>query len=275
MSDTHEHPPHLAHHFDSPAQQFESGKLGMWIFLATEILFFGGLFCAYAVYRANHPEVFRYAHRYLDVPLGAINTTILIFSSLTMAWAVRCSQLGNRKGLVLLLAITLVCGGGFLGIKFVEYRHKWHEGLLWGGYFKPKHEPPGVGSAHGTEPTAATAPAASAPTTANASPDAPRIAPAAVGPRGLATHKIVRPVEELTAAEKKNVRMFFSVYFALTGLHGVHVIVGMALIGWILSRARRGEFSPAYFAPVDFVGLYWHLVDLIWIFLFPLLYLIH
>lgn len=275
MSETHEHPPHLAHHFDTPAQQFESGKLGMWIFLATEVLFFGGLFCAYAVYRGNHPEVFRYAHKYLDMPLGAINTVILIGSSLTMAWAVRCAQLGRQKGLVVLLAVTLVCACGFLGIKYVEYRHKWHEGLLWGRYFQPRHH--GAHAASAPAPVPASAPAAAAPTAPAASPDEPRIRPAAIGPRGLAPKITVEEKRhvELEERERRNVRTFFSVYFALTGLHGVHVIAGMAVIAWILARARRGEFGPAYYTPVDFTGLYWHLVDLIWIFLFPLLYLIH
>jgi len=132
------HPPHLAHHFDTPRQQFAAGKLGMWVFVLTEVLFFGGLFCAYAVYRANHPEIFIYAHQYLDKSLGAINTAVLILSSLTMAWAVRCAQLSQRGGLVLCLVLTLACAAVFLGIKYVEYRHKWEEGLKWAGAYAPK-----------------------------------------------------------------------------------------------------------------------------------------
>ena len=127
----------LQHHFDTPAQQFDASKLGMWLFLATEILLFGGLFCGYAVYRANSPEVFAWAHHLLDTNLGAINTVVLLCSSLTMAWAVRCAQLNNRKGLVVLLALTLAGGFGFLGIKYVEYQAKWKHGLLWGRSFAP------------------------------------------------------------------------------------------------------------------------------------------
>jgi cytochrome c oxidase subunit 3 len=116
------HPSHLAHHFDNPTQQYESGKLGMWLFLGTEILMFGGLFCAYAIFRANFPEIFHYGHRFLDVKMGAINTVVLICSSLTMAWAVRAAQLGQRMALVALLGLTLACAGGFMGIKYVEYK---------------------------------------------------------------------------------------------------------------------------------------------------------
>src|SRR4051794_19055275 len=110
-------PSFLAHHFDTPQQQFDSGKLGTWLFLTTEILLFSGLFCAYSVYRANHPEIFEFAHRYLDKWLGALNTIILIFSSFTMAWGVRAAQLGQKKLCVNLLAITIVCGAGFMVVK--------------------------------------------------------------------------------------------------------------------------------------------------------------
>src|SRR5829696_5949050 len=133
--DHHHHPhgnPHLAHHFDSPEQQFNSAKIGMWVFLATELLMFGGLFCAYSVYRHNHPEVFDFAHRELDKTLGAINTVVLISSSFTMALGVRMAQLGRRKGLVVCLALTLLGGGGFMIIKSIEY-HKKYEHHLWFG----------------------------------------------------------------------------------------------------------------------------------------------
>lgn len=258
------HAGHLAHHFDSAEQQFESGKLGMWIFLATEILLFGGLFCAYAVYRSSHPEIFGYAHRYLDKTLGAINTAVLICSSLTMAWAVRCAQLGRRKALVRLLAATIALAGCFLGIKYVEYEHKWKEGLLWGKRFHAKLEQP-----------AFKAPAAPPiPTPAINGEERSLIAPAAEGPKGLAKPGQRAPWEKGTAGPPKNVQTFFAVYFTMTGLHGIHVIAGMVVLTLMLLRARRGEFGPAYFTPVDLAGLYWHLVDLIWIYLFPLLYLI-
>ncbi|MDB5328131.1 MAG: ctaE, partial [Phycisphaerales bacterium] len=130
----HGHNPHLAHHFDTMEQQYDSGKLGMWVFLATELLMFGGLFCAYAVYRSNHPEVFLYAHHYLQMQWGAINTAILLASSLTMAWAVRCSQLNQSKALVILLLVTLLGGAGFMMIKAVEYNHKFQEYLAPGRF---------------------------------------------------------------------------------------------------------------------------------------------
>jgi len=240
-----QHPAYLAHHFDTPDQQFQAGKLGMWIFLVTEVLLFGGLFCAYAVYRANHPEIFQYAHQFLDKNLGAINTCVLLFSSLTMAWGVRCAQLGQRTGLILCLLVTLLCAFGFLGIKYVEYKHKWQDGLLWAGDYKPHVTPHGHASP--VEAPAAHAPAAPAPAAA--------------------------PAAQVQA--QKNAGVFFSIYFTMTGLHGIHVVAGMLAIGWILKRAVRGDFSPEYNSPVDLVGLYWHLVDLIWIYLFPLLYLIH
>lgn len=261
------HAEHLAHHFDTAEQQFESGKLGMWIFLATEILLFGGLFCAYAVYRSNHPEVFMYAHRFLDRTLGAINTAVLICSSFTMAWAVRCAQLGRQRALVRLLAATIALAACFLGIKYVEYQHKWKDGLLWGKRFHAKLEAPA-----GAAPTLP----AAAPTPALATNPDERssILPAAIGPRGLAVTG--RPaLAEGEAGAPKDVQVFFAVYFLMTGLHGIHVIAGMTVLSLMLLRARRGEFGPSYFTPVDLSGLYWHLVDLIWIYLFPLLYLIH
>jgi cytochrome c oxidase subunit 3 len=254
------HPAHLAHHFDTVEQQAESGKLGMWIFLSTEILLFGGLFCAYSVFRSNHPEIFLYAHRYLNKLLGGINTGVLICSSFTVAWAVRCAQLGRKKALVRLLAATIVLAGCFLGIKYIEYHQKWREGLLWGKEFHAELAKP---------PAPVTAPkAAPVPNPEEGS----LIPPAAQGPAGLA-----RPGER-TLVEKSgppsDVQVFFAVYFLMTGLHAIHVIAGMILLSWLLLRARRGEFGPTYFAPVDLGGLYWHLVDIIWIFLFPLLYLI-
>jgi cytochrome c oxidase subunit 3 len=258
------HPEHVAHHFDTAEQQFESGKLGMWIFLATEILLFGGLFCAYAVYRSNHPEIFVYAHRFLDKALGAINTAVLICSSFTMAWAVRCAQLGRKRALVRLLAATIALAACFLGIKYIEYQHKWKEGLLWGKYFRAKLEQPA---------TPVGARATPAPTPAFNPDERSLIPPAAQGPSGLA-----KPGQSAALAESagppRDVQVFFAVYFTMTGLHGVHVIAGMIVLTLMLVRARRGEFGPTYFTPVDLAGLYWHLVDLIWIFLFPLLYLI-
>src|SRR4051812_43655819 len=133
----HAHPKFLAHHFDTPQQQFDSGKLGVWLFLTTEILLFSGLFCAYAVYRANHPEVFAFAHEYLNKWYGALNTIVLIFSSFTMAWGVRAAQLGQRKLCVGLLGITIACGAGFMCVKYIEYSEKWHHYTLPGPFYNP------------------------------------------------------------------------------------------------------------------------------------------
>jgi cytochrome c oxidase subunit 3 len=235
MSHADGHNAHVAHQFDSAEQQFRSGKLGIWLFLVTEILLFSGLFCIYAIYRSSHPEIFLYAHQFLDSSMGALNTVVLIFSSFTIAWAVRCAQRGKTRALVVLLSITLACAFIFLGVKYVEYEHKWKAGLLWGEQYNPVEVDHGIGDASQEESSS------HAPTG-----DVPR-----------------------------NVHLFFSIYFLMTGLHGVHVIAGIAVIGWVLLRARRGEFGPQYFAPVDYAALYWHLVDLVWIFLFPLLYLIH
>lgn len=207
-----------AHHFATAEQQHAAGKLGMWLFLATEVLFFGGLFAAYAVFRALHPEVFARSAELLDTGLGTLNTVVLLFSSLTMAWAVRCAQLSQQRGLILCLALTLAAATIFLGVKGVEYAHKFDEGHLWMSRYADED-----GASAGTLSREGT---------------------------------------------------FFSVYFAMTGLHAVHIVAGMGAIGWILMRSIRGDFSSQYFTPVDNVGLYWHLVDLVWIFLFPLLYLI-
>lgn len=289
-------PHYLGQHYDTVEQQFSSSKLGMWLFLATEVLLFAGLFCAYAVYRRFHPEVFEYAHHFLDTKWGAINTIILIFSSLTMALAVRASQKGQTAVLIGMLSVTFLCGAGFLGIKYVEYSHKFHDGLLWGTRYNPSaHE---SDAAHGDGPVdtehgdATSGTGSRGGTSADASGVAERpgvdvdagpgrplidaegyemsIVPrAAEGPRGLAG--VPAPVDTETP---RNVHLFFGIYFLMTGLHGLHVIIGMIVIGWLIVRAALRHFGPEYFTPVDLGGLYWHLVDLIWIFLFPLLYLI-
>ncbi len=263
-----EHSSNLAHHFSNSEQQFESGKLGMWIFLATEILLFGGLFAAYAVYRANHPEIFVYAHQFLDRNLGALNTIILICSSFTMAWGVRMAQLGRQKALLVSLFLTLVFAIAFLGVKGVEYEHKWKHGLLWGKNYQPTEHAEAApaeilyGEAAPVDPP-------EAPTGEESS----LIAPAEIGPAGLA-HEVETHGADTHGEAPHNVHIFFGIYFLMTGLHGLHVLVGMGLILWIFARSYWGHFGPDYYTPVDLVGLYWHLVDLIWIFLFPLLYLI-
>ncbi|MGE5612454.1 MAG: cytochrome c oxidase subunit 3 [Bacillota bacterium] len=280
------HPPFLAHHYATPEQQYQSNKLGMWVFLSTEILMFGGLFCAYAVYRHNHPDVFAYAHRYLDRTLGGINTIILITSSLTMAWAVRCAQINKQRGLIICLALTILGGLGFMGIKSVEYHQKWKHHLWVGASnkYSLEYKGPKVEEHTAHAPTAPVAQRLPRPNANGVDPNAgtadePKIKPSFVAPAGLAPNETAAEHDirfaDLSRLEQERVNAFFSVYFLMTGLHGLHVLIGMGLISWVLSRAIKREFTSQYFTPVDLVGLYWHLVDLIWIFLFPLLYLIH
>jgi cytochrome c oxidase subunit 3 len=208
------HSKYLAHHFTDLEQQSDSAKLGMWLFLLTEILLFGGVFVAYAIYRAWYPETFQNANEFLDVRLGTINTVVLIVSSLTMALAIRDIQLNKRKASMINLMVTIALAAVFLVIKYFEYSHKIHEGMLPGKFYF-------FDGVAGTNP-----------------------------------------------------HVFFSIYFLLTGIHGLHIIIGMSLITWMLIKLRQGHFSSEYYVPIECVGLYWHLVDLIWIFLFPLLYLI-
>ena len=263
MSHDHGHgdKPFLAHHFEDEDHQFDSGKLGIWVFLVTEILFFSGLFCAYAIYRAMHPEIFVFASKALDTKWGAINTCVLLFSSLTAAWAVRNAQLGQKGGLIMNLTLTILCAFGFMGIKYVEYTHKFHVGLKPGDLYAPTE---------GAYPEKATA---KAQTVAFVEPEAAAPAPAAEGDHA---HESVPWNDPRVPAEVKNrLKIFFGIYFCMTGLHGIHVLLGIVVFIWLLARAVRGDFTPTYYGPVDFSALYWHLVDLIWIYLFPLLYLIH
>lgn len=300
--------PFLAHHFETPAQQFDSAKLGMWLFLVTEVLFFGALFVAYAVLRARFPEVFKYASGYLDTTMGGINTIVLILSSLTMAFGVYFAQTGRKLALIVCLWLTMAGAAGFMVIKYFEYTHKFHVHLVWGeGFYKPVTDDGGLEAAILTDK--APAPVAPALTTVGAGSvaqpaasgssvpafvvmpagEATAIAPPAVGPVGMAPavvdeHAAAHAEDPAThghgelhlddAAMPPNTHLFFAIYYAMTGLHGIHVLIGMGVIGWLILRASRGEFGPKYYTPVDLVGLYWHIVDLVWIFLFPLFYLI-
>jgi len=195
-------------------QQREASSLGMWVFLVTEILFFGGFFLAYTVYRGQYPVAFAEASRHLDITLGTFNTAVLIFSSLTMAMAVWSAATGRRRAIVLFLLATILLGGVFLGVKAVEYSHKFHDHLVPG----PEFRYPG--------------------------PNA------------------------------RQAEMFFSLYFGMTGLHAAHMVVGIGLLSVLVWHARRNRYSPEYHTPIEVCGLYWHFVDIVWIFLFPLLYLI-
>lgn len=290
--------PFLAHHFETPQQQFDSGKLGMWIFLATEVLFFGALFALYAVMRAREPEVFFYASHYLSTIMGGINTCVLILSSLTMAMAVHYAQRGRQKALLVCLALTFLGACGFLVIKFFEYRHKIHEHLVWGpGFYQPVQGHPGgehgaiAGIASDALPETTPAPVVDAAGTRLfqiPAVDSSVIRQAPAGPAGLASPANPSPEAEAAVADVPkhvphlldpnlpvNTHRFFAIYYAMTGLHGIHVVVGMGIIGWLFIGAMRGRFNGEYYTPVDLGGLYWHIVDLIWIFLFPLFYLIH
>jgi len=277
----------VEHHFENADQQYQSAKLGMWIFLGTEILFFGGLFVAYSVYRANHPEVFVFGHHFLDKGLGALNTVILICSSLTAAWAVRAAQLRQIGMLKLMLTLTMLCAFGFMGVKTVEYNSKWKHGLLWAGSYEPHldHTDPATDLIHNEDfedggdiegvdavetDESGTADVESAPTDTDRS----AIDPAAVGPPGLAGPEPEAEGEEALEIEPANAQVYFSIYFLMTGLHGIHVLAGIGAFIWLLLCARRGDFDTGHFTRVDMVALYWHVVDLIWIYLFLLLYLI-
>lgn len=356
--DDHGHGRFIAHHFESAEQQFDSSKLGMWLFLVQELLFFTGLFVAYTLLRYHHPEIFDAAHVFLNKTLGGVNTVVLLFSSLTMAWAVRCSQLEQRKGTVICLVITLVCAAVFLGIKAVEYSHKWSQGLFWAGAFDPgHHDTPyllllsipfaiglvacaalsafykatksevwakfylgmaitfagyflGVGfgtviegmhsggehdSQHASvqetpnqilllaetaildekatagEAAAEDHPADESDSTAAKLHDKEK-------EDGVAESHDIEEAALPHGPEQEINRVlgsFFSIYYIMTGLHALHIIGGVVVLAWLLYRALAGHFRKDYFGPVENVGLYWHLVDLIWIFLFPLMYLIH
>ncbi|MBT9555975.1 MAG: cytochrome c oxidase subunit 3 family protein [Myxococcales bacterium] len=241
-SHDHAHPDYVQHHFHTAAEQRSASKLGMWVFIAQEILFFAGLFMAYAAFRFFYPETFLAAHEHLSWKMGGINTVVLITSSLTMALAVRAAQTGNQKQLSIQLILTILFACCFLVVKYFEYSAKVHHCLLPGDYYGlPLKDEAG-----------------------NFKLDA-------LGGRIFSEHCDIPKSGQMDA---KSAGIFFGVYFIMTGMHGLHVLVGIGLLAWIWLRARKGHFHPKYFSPVEYVGLYWHLVDLIWIFLFPLLYLV-
>jgi len=293
--------PFLRHHFDTPAQQFDSAKLGMWVFLATEILFFGALFAMYAILRFKNPEVFEYASHYLDTIMGGVNTCVLILSSLTMAMAVYFAQRSRKWPLVICLFLTLLGAVGFLVIKYFEYSHKFHENLVWGtSFYEPvnaeqrevvttPHVPPPSLASESVAPVLSPG-AASATIVKLPAADASVVKKASLGPGGLAPsvgspfQRIEEKAEEVVAAKEPhlldpklpvNTHQFFAIYYCMTGLHGIHVVIGMGMIAWLMWGAMLGRYDGNYYTPVDLGGLYWHIVDLIWIFLFPLFYLIH
>ncbi len=213
-SSTSSHPTHLQHHFVDSDQQFDAAKFGMWIFLVTEILFFGGLFAAYIVYRAWYPELFTLASEELNTLWGGVNTLVLIGSSLTVAMAIKSAQLNQKKAITINLLITIALACVFMVIKYFEYTHKFEIGIFPGEFY---------------------------------------------------TYEGV---------DHPQANIFFSLYYMMTGLHGIHVVIGIGLMIWLVLRARKNHFDSEYYTPIEITGLYWHLVDIIWIFLFPLFYLI-
>jgi len=224
--------PHtVAHHFDSATQEFQSAKLGFWLFLATEILLFGGLFAGYFYYHGLYPTTFHHGSGELNWRLGAVNTSVLLLSSWTMAMGVRAAQTSQKQKLLLYCGLTVLGAAIFMIVKFFEYKAKNEHGLIvFSELFKPYDEANGQ----------------------------------------VAWFKDYHGVMK----DVPNPSMFFAFYLTMTGIHGLHVLIGAGLIIWIMFGAAKGRFHAHYFLPVDLVGLYWHLVDLIWIFLFPLLYLV-
>lgn len=208
------HSPELSHQFEDLNQQSEAADLGMWVFLVTEILFFGALFLAYTLYRWKFPDAFAGCSHLMNIPLGTLNTGVLLTSSLTMAFAVKASEEGRTGAIVRNLFLTILLGTVFLGIKGFEYHHKFVEHLIPGPNF------------------------------------------------------------QLDAPYQRPAQIFFSLYFTMTGLHALHMIIGLAILGVLMFLAARGRYTKTYHNPIRIVGLYWHFVDIVWIFLFPLLYLV-
>jgi cytochrome c oxidase subunit 3 len=229
----HEHHslPQLRHHFETEEQQREAGSFGMWLFLLTEIMFFGGMFFAYLLYRNWYYPAFATASNQLSVPLGAINTGILITSGFFMALGVWAAEVRKQKFLVWMLLLTTIFGVAFLGVKYFEYKEKYDLHHIPGNNFSIAQF---------------------------VSPDK----------YGIKEEPLAPDMAEKT-------QVFFFLYFAMTGMHALHMIIGLGLLVWLIARARRGDFSNGYVAPIENFGLYWHFVDIVWIYLFPLLYLIN
>ena len=367
--DHHDHGEFIAHHFDNAEQQFDSGKLGIWLFLVTEILFFSGLFVAYTLYRSHHPEIFEQAHVFLDKYLGALNTLVLLFSSLTMALGVRSAQLGKNRAVAGYTLATMFCAAMFLGVKAVEYSHKWDMGIFVRKYFALSHgshaaaegtlahtlgiseylvylsaipailfvafvgvsivsalmtksfwskffaglaftvfgyffgaicghyymlaTAGGTGGAHASNEVVLYA-LQDLPESETAGEDVTEAdfegkesydqhSEGHAGDKHADALDTEHHHDDAAHANDhgpdqsnldRDIGIFFSIYYCMTGLHAIHIIAGIGFLSWIYARSLLGHWRSDYFGPVDYVGLYWHLVDLIWIYLFPLLYLI-
>jgi cytochrome c oxidase subunit III len=234
VHEPHEHVfiPQHRHHFETEEQQREAGSFGMWLFLLTEIMFFGGLFFAYLLYRNWYYDAFVPASNYLSVTLGGINTAILITSGFFMALAVWAAEVRKKQFLVIALILTTLFGLAFIGVKYVEWHDEWVH-----------HHVPGA-----------------------AFDISEFVNPSA---HGITDQKAIPP------DMAQHCQIFFFLYFAMTGMHALHMIIGIGLLVWLILRAQRGDFTAGYVAPIENFGLYWHFVDIVWLFLFPLLYLIN
>lgn len=243
------HGPELQHQFETPEQQKEAATLGMWAFLVTEIMLFGGIFMAYIAYRWAFPEAWEESAALLNTPLATVNTVVLLVSSLTVALAVNAAEEGKKRRLITMLVLTIVLGLTFLGIKAYEYGEKFAHcagakdpiGWITGSDLHESHEclVPGRGFMFPDEHGAASS-----------------------------GHGVAK-----TMAQSGH-QLFFLLYFSATGLHAIHMIIGLGVMTTILVMTLRDRFSPTYFTPVEIGGLYWHLIDIIWVFLFPLFYLV-
>jgi len=233
QADGHAHPSYLRHHFESVEQQADTTNFAMWLFLLTEIMFFGGLFTAYLIYRNWYYPAFVAASHQLNIPLGGLNTLILITSSFTMAMGVWCAETRKQSGLVLCLILTFILGLGFLGIKTIEYREKIEMNHVPGFHYSVD---------------------------SFVHPDR--------------TNPATKNDEPLPLDMARHTEIYFSLYFAMTGMHALHMIIGIAILGFMIVRARAGAYTQGHITFVENFGLYWHFVDIVWIFLFPLLYLI-
>jgi cytochrome c oxidase subunit 3 len=246
------HHPALQHHFDTMAQQKEASVLGMWVFLLTEILFFGGLFVAYMIYRIWYFDAFAEASRSLSLFWGGLNTAVLIGSSLTMAMAVRSAQTNKRSATVNWLILTMILGTVFLGVKVIEYADKFEHHHVPGQHF--------VWAAEHAAPTSAEATVGK---------------PAAEGGAEHAAAATEHRALSLSPQQlQQTTQLYFSLYFTMTGLHALHMIIGIGIMLVITWMSWKGKFDEHYYTPVEMAGLYWHFVDIVWIFLFPLLYLV-
>lgn len=226
----HEHKPYQQHHFESMEQQTQSTLLGIWLFMAQEILFFGGLFAAYTIYRILYPQAWALGAGTQNVFLGMVNTIVLIGSSLSIVLAVHAARHNDKKGILKWFALTLLLGLVFFGVKAIEYRTKWDHMLVPGLQWDDSH--------------------------------------------ALHTIQEHAPRDAEITELPKGIQIYYSLYFVMTGMHALHMIIGFGLAIWIMIKAARGKFNAEYYPHVEYFGLYWHFVDIVWIFLFPLLYLV-